>query len=156
MRLAYYVYLQDGLSFSAADFETYCAGLGLQVAVDPEFDPKKSPCFMPVQFSGAFLTGFELHSLPCLKASSGGNYSAETDFERAVQGSAVVVALRCGNQDPLAVLQVYLFGAYLLTLMGGVFVNHQTGQYYTDGKAMEDSIQDILVQLPVDIAAESL
>lgn len=165
MRINYYVYLKDTVEFSSPAFESYCARLGLQVTVYPKFDFWKDFGFLPMRLvdwrfggCGDFLSGFEFCSLECPKITPQKKKFTdlfpkkpqpveETDFERAVRSSQVVIALRCGGGDSFESLLAYIFGAYLVADMGGIFVDHQTGAYYTDGQSIEEYISQIIVQL---------
>ena len=170
----YYVYLKDTAMFSAAAFEDYCGRLGLQVQVHPGFDFEKSSGFLPMHLTdgrfgkvGDFLSGFEFWLMDCPKITPARKKLTdlfrkkappveESDFERVVRDSQWVADLRCSGADSFEVLLAYAFGAYLVGELGGVFIDHQTGAYYTPTSPMEDAIQQIIAQLRTDASAGAL
>jgi len=171
MSMSHYVYLKDTAGFSAAAFEDYCGRLGLQVQVHPEFDFEKSSGFLPMHLTdgrfgkgGDFLSGFEFWLMDCPKITPARKKLTdlfrkkappveESDFEREVRGAQWVADLRCSSADSFEVLLAYVFGAYLVGDLGGVFIDHQTGVYYTAPADIEADIRQIITQLQKDASA---
>lgn len=154
----HYVYLKSTDGFSVSAFADYCAQLGLHVKVHPDFNWQTHTGFLPMRltdrrFGGNrdFLTGFGFYMAECPKTPFNTPQIAElTDFEQAVRGSVAVLALRCSGEDPFERLPAYLFGGYLVTHLGGVFVDHQTGAHYTTSASMEEAIRQLVIQLQED------
>lgn len=166
VRLSHYVYLKNTADFSIPDFEEYCAKLGLRITVHPDFDFQKDSFFLSMRLmddrfggSGDFLSGFALRTMQCPRPEPEKKPSQPielTDFEQAVRGARFLLNLRCCGRDSLEVLMVYVFGAYLVTHMGGVFVEDRTGIYYTVTAPMETAIEKNITRLQEASAAGHL
>ena len=122
---------------------------------NPDFDFSTHTGFLPMRFtdgrfggSGDFASGFGFYASECPKTESTANSSYEpTDFEKAVRNCRFVLNLRCSYNEPFAPLLAYLFGAYLVANLGGIFVDHREGQYYTHSRSIEVVIHQIISQL---------
>ncbi len=162
MSMDYYFYLRDTRGFSSQSFEAFCASVGYSVRLHPNANLVTDKGFLPacltderftMDGNDRFLTGIDWFFAPHQpeleeKKPSGlralFRRKAESPVQKQIRNSTVEMSAGCHFIDAFELLIAHLLGAYLIKSCGAVMYDPQSGMYYTDAAAVQETLNGLV------------